>query len=430
MKIISLKSLLLTCAATALVGCGDSETNITETASTSTEESHDHHQAALGKGRLAIADANQAIVHIFDLDDNTLVESVAITNPAEYLYASPEHRYAVAVQRSFDTVEFIDGGLWQALHGDHFDQHADAPQLSSFSLFEVKPTHVVPRGEQVAIFFDGNKDTGANAALSLLSDESIAAEKIIAHHQFSTYQHGTAEIRGEYVITTLRESESESSLPSQVALFEAHGDHFHQEQVFTTPCPSLHGSFQTPSHIAFACEDGILAIKQTGDVFSAEKIVNPANMPNGVRINGLLGSDESNVMIGASRIGFFLVDLVTEQINPFNWQPEATLTSVTYGFDGHQEHMLILDNTGQLNVFSAESNWQLTKRIPVFSALAENAKPLIIASKAHELIYIINQQKITEIDLDEGVVVGHFDVNFVPANAAWLGVAADPEHDH
>lgn len=432
MKIISLKNLLIPSLALALVGCGDSETTITELAPTPAEEEHNHddHEAELAKGRLAIADTEQALVHIFDLDKNALVDSIAITNPAEYLYASPENRYAVAVQRTFDTVEFIDGGLWQEAHGDHFDQHADSPNLTSFSLFDVKPTHFVPRGEQVAIFFDGNKETGANAALSLLSDESIANEKIIAHHEFATYMHGTAEIRDEFVLTTLRESDAESSLPAQVAVFEVHGDHFHQEQIFETTCPALHGSFQTENHIAFACGDGVLAIAQQGELFTAQKIANPLEMPEGVRIGSLKGSAESDVMIGSSRAGFFLVDLAAAQITPFNWQAEETLTSITYGFDGHNEHMVILDNTGQLNVFSAENNWQLDSRIPVFSELAEDAEPLIIASKAHDLIYIINGQEVTEIDLHGGVIVGHFDLDFTPGKAAWLGVAAHEEHDH
>ena len=432
MKIISLKSLLLACAATVLVGCGDSETTITELDKTPTpiDNDHDNHEEELGKGRLAIADSEQALVHIFDLENNALVESISITNPAEYLYASPENRYAVAVQRSFDTVEFIDGGLWQEAHGDHFDQHADAPELTSFTLNSVKPTHFVPRGEQVAIFFDGNKDTGANASLSLLSDESIAAEKTIADHSFETYMHGTAEIRGEFVLATHREVDAEGSLPDQVALLEVHDDHFHQEQLFDVKCPDLHGSFQTDSHIAFACSDGILAIEQQGSVFTAQKIVNPVDMPEGLRIGSLKGSSENNVMIGNARGSFFLVDLTTQQISPFNWQQEEELTSLTYGFDGHNEHMLILDNTGQLNVFSAENNWQLDSRIEVFSALAEDSKPLIISSKAHELIYIIHEQEVTEIDLHEGVVVGHFDLTFTPGKAAWLGVAGEEEHDH
>lgn len=323
MKTIALKILLLTCATAALIGCGDSDTNITEIEPTPIpkEDGHDHDDA-LGKGRLAIADAEQAVIHFFDLEDNTLVESVNITHPAEYLYASPESRYAVAVQRSVDHVEFIDGGIWQELHGDHYDQHTDAPTLKNFTLNDVKPTHYVPRGDKAAVFFDGDQETGANANLSLLSDESIVQETIIAEHHFDTYMHGTAEIRGDFVLTTLRDSSSQSSLPEQVVLLEVHGDHFHQEQVFEETCPALHGSFQTENYIAFACGDGVLAIEQKGNVFTAHKIANPVDMPEGVRIGSLKGSAESDVMIGGSRAGLFLVDLRAEQITSFNWQPE------------------------------------------------------------------------------------------------------------
>ena len=430
MKKFSLKTIVIACAATVLIGCGDSETTIVELESTPGDDGATQPVAELGKGRLAIAAAEEAVVHIFDLEDNSLIDSLTITNPAEYLYASPESRYAVAVQRSFDSVEFIDGGVWQELHGDHYDQHADEPALINFSLHDVKPTHYVPRGEKAAVFFDGNKETGANASLGLLSDESIGEEKLIAEHHFDTYMHGTAEIRGEFVLTTLRDSEAESSLPERVALLEVHDDHFHQEQIFETTCPALHGSFQTEAYIAFACGDGVLAIEQQGSVFTTQKIANPIDMPEGVRIGSLKGSAESNIMIGASRAGFFLVDLSAQSIAPFNWQPEESLVSVTYGFDGHNEHMLILDNKGHLNMFAAENNWALDKRIAVFDALAEDAKPTIIASKAHEFIYIINEQEVTTIDLHEGTVVGHFDLNFVPGKAAWLGIAGEEAHEH
>ena len=422
--------LVIVCATTVLVGCGDSETTIVELEPTPVDDGANHPVAELGKGRLAIAAVDEAVVHIFDLEDNSLIDSLTLTNPAEYLYASPENRYAVAVQRSFDTVEFIDGGVWQELHGDHYDQHADGPGLINFSLHDVKPTHYVPRGDKAAVFFDGNKETGANASLGLLSDESVGEEKLIAQHHFDTYMHGTAEIRGEFVLTTLRDNESESSLPEQVALLEVHDEHFHQEQIFETTCPALHGSFQTEKYIAFACGDGVLAIEQQGSVFNPQKIVNPVDMPEGVRIGSLKGSSESNVMIGASRAGFFLVDLAGQTITPFSWQQEESLVSVTYGFDGHNEHMLILDNKGHLNMFAAENNWALDKRIAVFDALAEDAKPTIIASKAHEFIYIINEQEVTTIDLHEGTVVGHFDLNFVPGKAAWLGIAGEEAHEH
>jgi len=433
MNKFSLKALVLATAAAALVGCGDSETTITEIEPTPSQpavgDGHDH-EGELGKGRLAIADVNQAVVHIFNLEDNGLMESLTITNPAEYLYASPGSRYAVAVQRSFNTVEFIDGGVWQELHGDHYDQHSDTPELTSFSLTDVKPTHYVPRDDKAIVFFDGDKDTGVNAGLSLLSDESISANKVIAEHHFDTYMHGTAEVRGDFVLTTLRESGTESSLPERVALFEVHGDHFHQEQVFEESCPALHGSFQTEDYTAFACSDGVLAIEQQGSVFTAKKISNPVSMIEGVRIGSLKGSEESNVMIGKASSDFFLVDLASQSITPLNWQQEANLTSVAYGFDGHNEHMLILDSEGHLNLYSAESNWQFESRIDVFETLAEDAKPLIVSSKAHELVYIINGQEVTTIDLHDSEVIAHFDLDFTPGKAAWLGVSGEKEHEH
>jgi len=430
MKIFSLKSLVIACGVLALIGCGDSKTTIVEIAPTPVDNGEVTPLEALGKGRLAIAEEGEAVIHIFDLEDNSLVESLNITNPAEYLYASPKNRYAVAVQRSHDTVEFIDGGVWKELHGDHYDLHTDTPTLTSFTLHDVKPTHFVPRGEQAAVFFDGNKDTGVNAGLSLLSDESIGEERIIAEHHFDTYMHGTAEIRGEHVLTTIRDSESESSLPEQVVVLEVHGDHFHQEQAFATSCPALHGSFQTEDYIAFACGDGVLAIEQQGNTFTEHKISNPVDMPAGTRIGTLLGSEESHIMIGRAGSDFFLIDLIARNISSFNWQQEEGLTRVSYGFDGHNEHMLILDNQGYLNLYSAESDWQFESRINVFDNLTEEASPVIVPSKADELIYIINGQEVTTVDLHEGVVVGHLELDFVPGKAAWLGIAIEEAHDH
>ncbi|MCI2282770.1 hypothetical protein L3081_04305 [Colwellia sp. MSW7] len=428
MKKFTLNTLALVCA-TVLTGCGDSETNIVELPPTIIEDTDDHSEE-VGKGRLAIAAADQAVVHIFNLEDNNLVESITLTNPAEYLYASPENRYAVAVQRSFDTVEFVDGGVWQELHGDHYDQHNDDPVLSNFALFDVKPTHYVPRGDQTVVFFDGNKDTGVNASLSILTDDSISAEQTVANHDFDTYLHGTAEIRGDYVLTTLRDSDSESSLPESIAILELHNDHFHQEQILETTCPALHGSFQNETHIAFGCSDGVLAIEQQGNVFSEYKISNPTSFAEGVRIGSLTGSAESNIMIGTASSEFYLIDLAAQDITQYNWQAEDDLTSVTYGFDGHNEHLLILDSKGYLNVFPAEDNWQLEERFQVFDNLAVDATPSIVASKADDLIYIINEQQVTAVDLHEGEVVNSFELNFTPGNAAWLGIAVEEEHEH
>ena len=431
MKIISLKSILLACATTALVGCGDSETTITELPATppAVDDGHDHDEE-LGHGRLAIADAEHAVIHIFDLEDNSLVESVNITNPASAVYASPESRYAVAIQKEQGAVEFVDGGLWQELHGDHYDHHNDAPVLSSFTIQGVKPAHFVPREEQAALFFDGSAEVAENASLYLLSDESIAAEQVIAHHDFTTDMHGTAEIRDEFVLTTLREPDAEGTLPSQVAVFELHDDHFHQEQVIDVACPELYGSFQNEDHILFACEDGILSIEQQGSTFTASKIAYPVDVPESDRIYTIKGSEHSTTMLGLTPRGIFIIDPVASTISHFERSAEENAYFPRYAFDGHHEHLLLLDKNGALNAYSAEHDWELEKTIPVLEPLADDVRPLIIASKAHELVYIINGQEVTTVDLHEGEVVGHFDLDFMPGKAAWLGVGAEEEHEH
>lgn len=434
MKKFRLNTIIITCSALFLASCGDSETNITEITPTPTPtDEHDHdHGGEVGKGRLAIADAEQAVVHLFDLEDNSLVESISLTNPATALHASPENRYAIAVQKDandYGNIEFIDGGVWQELHGDHYDQHADAPVLTSFSMEGVKPAHYVPRGDKTVLYFDGDA-TGVNASLNVLSDESIAGGKVIASHDFTTSMHGTGEIRGEYVLTVQRSAELADGLPDQVVLFETHGDHFHEEQVFDTKCVDLHGSHQTEDHIAFACDDGILTITQNGATFTESKIAYPDDVPESKRIWTLKASEHNPNFLGLTPRGIFIIDPVSQSISNFERPAEENTYFPRYGFDAHHEHLLLLDKNGALNTYSAEHDWELEKTIPVFETLADDVRPLIISSKSHELIYIINGQEVTTVDLHEGEVVGHFDLDFMPGKAAWLGVASEEEDEH
>ena len=69
--------------------------------------------------------------------------------------------------------------------------------------------------------------------------------------------------------------------------------------------------------------------------------------------------------------------------------------------------------------------------IAVFDdGLAKDIRPLIITSKAHALVYIINGKEVTTVDLNVGAVLGHFDLDFTPHKATWLGIAAEEEHAH
>lgn len=434
MKQFKLSSIALASLTLLITACGDSETTITElepVVNPDTGDDH-HHDHEVNAGRLVMADADQPMIHVYDLETKTLIEQVNTTYQGPSLYTSPEGRFAIATFREQNLVEFVDGGYYQQLHGDHYDLIDAAPSLSGFQLHDVKPTHFKLRDEMSALFFDGNEETGDMSSLVLMDDESIADGSVVAEHHFDTSMHGTAEMRGDFVITTHKSEENTAFMPDQLVLLHRHGDHFHQEQVFDVSCPDLHGSYQNEDHIAFACSDGLVIIEQEGELFNASKIANPEIMPAGVRIGSLRGHFEADTMIGLSRGGIYLVDLTTHSITEFDWQPEEDINYLSYGFDGFDEHALMLDNKGFLNVYNAAENFALEKRIAVFNEMDadSNEKPLLVAAKSDEQVYVIYQKEVHQIDLEEGKVVTHFELDFDASSATWVGVFEQEEHDH
>lgn len=394
-----------------------------------TDDGHDH-EIEYPLGRLAISFADASDVSVYDLSNNALLETVSLTNPVSALYTSPEGRYVVAIQRNNDHVEFIDGGIFLEAHGDHYHLEQEAVQAVNFELTHSKPTHYVPKGEHALVFFDGDKDAQADASFALISDEGIAEAKIDADHEFNTYMHGTGEIRGEYVISTLRDTDVENSLPNRIALFEKHGDHFHQEQEFEHKCPGLHGSVQTEEFVAFGCTDGIVAIEEASEVFTSKHIAYPEGFPEGVRIGKFIGHPESHTVIGLSRSGPYSVDLETGEIKAFAWQPEGVEKYLAFAGNAKTGNALVLDDQGYLNIFHGEHDWENEARIQVLEKIEEGATAKIIANMAHHIVYVAYGEHLYAVDTEAktSTEIQHFDKPI--ANLAWVGAFEAEEHDH
>jgi hypothetical protein len=88
-------------------------------------------------GRLAIQEADVASVRIVELDTKAVIANIPTTNPVSSLSASPDRRYAVAIQRTDDMVEFVDGGLWQEDHTDHLHDYREDPVGVDYRLEDV-----------------------------------------------------------------------------------------------------------------------------------------------------------------------------------------------------------------------------------------------------------------------------------------------------
>ncbi|HSX86175.1 MAG TPA: 5-methyltetrahydrofolate--homocysteine methyltransferase, partial [Cellvibrio sp.] len=91
-------------------------------------DDHDHGHAGEGEGRLVVISSVSPTAEIYDLEDNSLVDAFSLELTPSAVQASAGYRYAVLVNRTADQVNFLDGGLWQEAHLDHFDSYEEAPR--------------------------------------------------------------------------------------------------------------------------------------------------------------------------------------------------------------------------------------------------------------------------------------------------------------
>ena len=106
--------------ALAMAGC-------IETGTSSLGSAEDEHDPASSEhpGRLVIASRDGAgdPLYVYDLEEGALLPgSLALDNAPSALYTSPGKRFVLALQRTANQVQIIDGGLYY--HDDHVDEVA------------------------------------------------------------------------------------------------------------------------------------------------------------------------------------------------------------------------------------------------------------------------------------------------------------------
>ncbi|MDP5213645.1 hypothetical protein ORJ66_11380 [Pseudoalteromonas tunicata] len=418
----------LVCTLTLLTACNSEIDKMA--AEQAKQKDNDHkHETISSKGRLAISHAEHATLSVFELDKNQLLDTFNTTHIIDGLYASPGLRYAVAVQRANDLVEFIDGGLYQEDHGDHDHSYQTDPSMISFNISQAKPTHFDVNEDRASLFIDGDNSLNIPAGFLILDDHAIEQGKIVAEHTFENAMHGTAQLREDFVLTTHRSEAATNTLPDFVDLYHQHGDHFHQEQRFELHCPSLHGSAQNQDHIAFGCSDGVLVVRQSGENFTNSKIANLTNMPAGARIGSLKSSHDSPLFIGnAQRNYFYLIDPENQQMSEITWRENDSISVIASIAEQEEGHLYVIDSEGYLSIFAAEEKWQVTARFKVLSQTDDTFN--LAYSHADETLFIAakQQQKIIAVDLHDQKASTLLELDFEPNKITWLGIAQ--EHDH
>ncbi len=434
-----MKTLLFAWVLALLSACGSSSTNIVELDPPEDDDhhhdDHHHHDDEGTKGRLLISHKDEATVFAFDLDEESVLESFTLTDVANALYPAPGNRYGLIVQRNANLVNAIDGGVWEEDHGDHMHAYAQAPNFMHFELQETRPTHFTSTSSQAVFFFDGFGDESLPAAVAVLTESNIASDSGVVWLHYETHQHGAAQARGEYLLSTVRDpADTSTTLPDRVALYHAHGDHFDWEETFEETCPGLHGSAQNHHHIAFGCTDGVLVIDQHDDEFTAFKVPNPNGFEG--RIGTLYGHHNLDVFVGIAAGKLYEVNPEAGTVEPIVWTDDDHLAAVGYAFaeDGHL--FVILDDHGGLTLLDAEHHWEVEGHIQVTSSDAHDmpsgSRFEMAVSQASHFVYVLDPiaREVLEVDLEDGDVHTVLSLDFIPHKITWLGIAGGYDHDH
>lgn len=435
-----------------LIGCGGADTTINEKASIPVDDDHDHGGEPDGTamGRLFIVNAVDTIADIFDTSDNDLLTSVALDALPSAVYATGGYRFAALIERSENKVGFLDGGLWQEAHDDHFDLFLTTPSLSNFSITGSRPTHFVPHDGQVALFLDGDTASGANAGIQLFDDHMIEDGESPVAIEFSMPQHGVAEPRGEHLLSSIRRDDTQSTssnflLPDQVGVFHLHDGSYELEETFDIACPDLHGAAQNETHIVFGCSDGVLLITDNGDdTYSAQKLLNSDDVADGLRIGSLWGHHESGQFIaqasayGNDTVQFFAINPSEAEMALIDWQPSDNAQPVARAFGFEAEQFVILDDQGYLTTIEPHVNgdhthWEFGAKLDITDAdvttMPEGMTFSMTVAQNGHIAYIADpiEQHVRSIDLSLLEVTGEIELDYAPQMITWLGIAE--EHD-
>ncbi|KMT65806.1 hypothetical protein [Catenovulum maritimum] len=457
MQVFHCKLLATAVSAILLSACGDAETNIVEKDPIKVEDDHNHGDGYLieSAGRLAVLSADSNTASIYNLDDKTLLGSFALTYDSSRLSASAGYRYALITTRGEDLIEFIDGGLWREDHGEHLHDYKQNPSMSTYQLMGSRPTHIVNHDGKLAVFYDGDANTGAAASVQVITDTDITNKtQSLPELSYAINMHGVAEPHDDYLITTVRRDDAESTsgnkiLPDQVAVYHLHDNEYEQEHVFATACPDLHGAAQNEHYQVFGCSDGVLVTEKTETGYRSAKIDNIASL-DGLRVGSVYSHHEVVSFVGvASQHGGGTAVLV--EINPddsemenIDWQALDNAQPISYHFSSDGEHFLILDNLGYLTLLSAHqegghSHWEFETRIDIseedVASMPDGMSFSMTLSQNSHLAFVADPiaQHIVQVDLESAQITAEIELNFTPASLTWLGIAEtehDADHDH
>lgn len=456
--------LALASATMVLTGCNSSSETSKETQEikdTKKEEQHTVEKVA-PEGRLALLEkptkaGDKPTLNMVDLKTGKTIKTLAVSSQATTTHSSPNKRYVLLADRAGNSLTFVDGGLYTEDHGDHDHPQAKSPKPIALKLDKVAPTHYQAFEGTGAVFFDGDRTTKPNkvSSVAVFTDDDIAklTPKLF---DLPNSMHGTAEPRGDFILTTVRNDGKNPALPDEVVLYKKEKTTYKQVSDFPkASCDGLHGSVSSKDYTLFGCTDGVLSVKQSGSTFTVAKIANTddikkieAPKESNKRIGKLVAHPEKNVAIGTAFGLPFVINPKTKTMTKLAWAAEKGATVKTAAYDAHGEHIVLVDSKGKLHIhdagtYASKSVIDLKiKANPVGHGSSEVIKMVMNGSHDEEAnqAYVLDTYKVGEadnatyqsrlltVDIEKATFTEKKLAKAV-SSVSWVGIVSD-EHDH
>lgn len=379
-------------------------------------------------GRLAIAEAASPSLRIHDLDSGRTESSFMLANAPSALYASPGGRYALAFQRPQDSVQIVDGGIWQEDHGDHDHDYKASPQLLALRLNGPQPTHYDDRAGQAAVFMDGRAAAAQNASALLVTDASIASSQVLATLPLAAPMHGFAEPNGEHLVVSALAAGATS--PTQVEVYRRQGSAYGLVQRLDALCPGMHGSYTQGTTTVAGCSDGALLVApNAAGGWSGTRVSTPSG------VSTIAGHPKLARFVGIGNSGtpsttrFYDIDPATHTATPIaiaGWT-EGRLRRA-HGFDRQGQNLFVLDDLGTLYVLQPGANGWTTRTtmagaVPSMPTAAPF--PALAANGARDEVYLSDPmgRQMLVVDSAQAQIKQRVALGFSPSYLAWLGIA-------
>lgn len=378
----------------------------------------------LTMGRLVVADSTAPTAWIFDLDAETpaLLETLTLAAPAR-AYGTTHGRYAYLLQRTANLVNVIDSGIVFESHVDHFHLDVDDPEVLSFTMNGMMPTHFTEHDGWVAIFYDGSGD------VDLLQQRSLSAgAPTVRTLATGVAHHGVAVAAAGHLLASV--GVEGEALPTEIGMWEVGALEGAPEDLFG-PCPGLHGEAAAGDYVLFGCSDGVLVVEAHGDHFHSHKIDNPEGTTEGTRVGTLVA--HGDVFVGNwGQEGFAIVDPVAETITPV---PTGSPV-LTFQLDMWGDHLFVVTADGRLHRF--ESNGEahgapiVVSETP-FSTERGVPRPALTAGAGRMYLALPAAGQVLEVHAEEWEIERTITIPGSPHSLIAVSVSPDwteESHDH